>query len=546
MRRSVWLGVFGALIAAFAVRGAVAATCPGDCGNTQSVMINDLIICVSIDLGTQQVSACPACDVNMDGNVTVNEVIDAVNSALYGCPGAPTPTAGAVTPTPSMPICGNGVVEGDEDCDPPNLDADKECAANCTFATRRTANLDPAASVSPIQFPGTVFATLQVSGTQVLTTGRARDNAVFGPGGKQLFAPGEAPIAVKAADVHFDPINVNGLACACIRAVAEPSFSAGLSTQGISGIGVAGCGPQGLPDVNFLLEQDHDTNPASPGDGGTGGGAGLPDDPECTMTSTADVSGSLHDAATRISSTACQEGVGIMCSGILGTEWQYAKHYAIPSCVGGSTPGATCSKASDCPGKTCAGGPNDSMACSGDPDCAPGTCQAAVCKTGNTLRPAACNSPRTYTFSGSGPTGSVLLINKTSQTLLPNVATNACVGAGSPGNCQTAAFGPDCQPCTDDDVLQVPAMVVPTTSGTATIKVYDANDTKGATFGEGVACGAKPCLGHVTGIGADCERLKNDPNAPLTGALVTVAPSIDSQLGDAIVLTTLQAQTPAP
>jgi hypothetical protein len=483
----------------------------------------------------------------MDGNVTVNEVIEAVNSALLGCPGAATPTAGAVTPTPSMPICGNGVVEGDEDCDPPNLDADKECAANCTFATRRTANLDPATSLSPIQFPGTVFDTLHVSGTQVLTTGRARDNAVFGPGGKQLFAPGEAPIAVKAADVHFDPINVHGLACACIRAEAEPSFSTGLSTQGISGIGVAGCGPQGLPDVDVLLEQDHDTNPTSPGDGGVG--AGLPDDPECTMTSTADVSGTLHDAGTHITSTACQEGVGRMCSGISGTEWQYAKHYAIPSCVGGSTPGATCSKASDCPGKTCAGGPNDrdeTVACNSDADCAPGTCAAAVCKTGNTGRTPACNSPRTYTFSGSGPTGSVLLINKTSQTLLPNVAPNACVGQLSQGQCTSTEFGPDCMPCTDDDLLVVPAMVVPTTSGTATIKVYDTNDTKGLTFGEGAMCGASPCLGHVTGIGADCESLKNDPNAPLSGALVTVAPSIDSQLGDAIVLTTLQAQTPAP
>src|SRR5215468_6678060 len=100
MRRSVCRGVFGALIAAFAVRGAIAATCPGDCNDRQSVMINNLITCVSIDLGTQQVSACPACDVNMDNMVTVNEVIDAVDSTLYGCPGAPTPTRGAATATP--------------------------------------------------------------------------------------------------------------------------------------------------------------------------------------------------------------------------------------------------------------------------------------------------------------------------------------------------------------------------------------------------------------------------------------------------------------
>lgn len=100
MRKSVWFGVFGALLVGSTVRPAAAATCPGDCSGSLMVRISDLITCVSIALQTQSVSACSACDVNMDGMVTVAELIAAVDATLYGCPGAPTPTRGAATATP--------------------------------------------------------------------------------------------------------------------------------------------------------------------------------------------------------------------------------------------------------------------------------------------------------------------------------------------------------------------------------------------------------------------------------------------------------------
>ncbi len=79
------------------------AKCPGDCGGSQQVTITDLITCVSIALENQTVSACMACDVDGNGVVTVNELIQAVSAALYGCPGAatPTPQGGPPTPTPT-------------------------------------------------------------------------------------------------------------------------------------------------------------------------------------------------------------------------------------------------------------------------------------------------------------------------------------------------------------------------------------------------------------------------------------------------------------
>ena len=66
--------------------GTVGPTCPGDCNGDGEVTINELITAVNIALGSQQVSACQAADTSHDGSVTINELISAVNSALNGCP----------------------------------------------------------------------------------------------------------------------------------------------------------------------------------------------------------------------------------------------------------------------------------------------------------------------------------------------------------------------------------------------------------------------------------------------------------------------------
>ena len=56
---------------------------------------------MNIALGGAALDACPDYDANASGGVGVEELIAAVNDALQGCPGAPTPTRPA-TPTPAV------------------------------------------------------------------------------------------------------------------------------------------------------------------------------------------------------------------------------------------------------------------------------------------------------------------------------------------------------------------------------------------------------------------------------------------------------------
>lgn len=84
---------------------AAGVACPGDCAGDGSVSIEDLIIGVSIALGSQPVSACTAMDSSGEGSVTVDDLIRAITAALDGCPPAPTGTETAPVPsaTPLAP-----------------------------------------------------------------------------------------------------------------------------------------------------------------------------------------------------------------------------------------------------------------------------------------------------------------------------------------------------------------------------------------------------------------------------------------------------------
>ncbi len=73
-----------------------AVVCGGDCDGDGEVTVTELVTAVNIALESSPVAVCVPVDVNADGTVAVNEVVAAVNNALSGCPQADTPT-----PSPS-------------------------------------------------------------------------------------------------------------------------------------------------------------------------------------------------------------------------------------------------------------------------------------------------------------------------------------------------------------------------------------------------------------------------------------------------------------
>ena len=78
-----------------------ATPCVGTCHGGSAVVINDLLVMVNIALGNTAVSACSAGDINRDGAITINEVLGAVNNALYGCGVAPPTLRPTYTRTPT-------------------------------------------------------------------------------------------------------------------------------------------------------------------------------------------------------------------------------------------------------------------------------------------------------------------------------------------------------------------------------------------------------------------------------------------------------------
>jgi hypothetical protein len=145
MRTIAWLAGVLALIGLVATAAVQAQTCVGDCGGTGMVSISNLILGVNIALGLQPASACPAFQ-NSQGEVDIAQLVKGVNNALNGCAAGVTPTgtpAGTATatiggptptPTPTQGLCGNGVLDGQEQCDPPGAacGAGASCQSDCT------------------------------------------------------------------------------------------------------------------------------------------------------------------------------------------------------------------------------------------------------------------------------------------------------------------------------------------------------------------------------------------------------------------------------
>src|SRR5262245_60292925 len=133
-----------------------AHACDGDCDGDGKVFIEELIRAVQIALGGSPVDDCTAADRNGDGAVGVEELVGAVDAALAGCtPLTPTPTA---TPDPGLINCGDGIVNGSEECDDGNTADGDGCSARCALEPGG----NPCAGIA--SFPGAAPSTVLVTG----------------------------------------------------------------------------------------------------------------------------------------------------------------------------------------------------------------------------------------------------------------------------------------------------------------------------------------------------------------------------------------------
>ena len=64
----------------------ITGPCIGDCDNSGTVTVGDLITLVNIALGTGDIKSCSTSGATQGGPVTIDELVRAVNNALNGCP----------------------------------------------------------------------------------------------------------------------------------------------------------------------------------------------------------------------------------------------------------------------------------------------------------------------------------------------------------------------------------------------------------------------------------------------------------------------------
>lgn len=68
------------------VAPAAAQVCDGDCNGDGQVTVDEIILAVNVALGQTAVTACRAADADADGAITVDEIVSAIGAALGGCP----------------------------------------------------------------------------------------------------------------------------------------------------------------------------------------------------------------------------------------------------------------------------------------------------------------------------------------------------------------------------------------------------------------------------------------------------------------------------
>ena len=69
----------------------ITGPCVGDCDGDDSVVVAELVTLIGISLGNIALVDCPAGDENQDGQISVDEIVGAVQNALTGCVAGTSP-----------------------------------------------------------------------------------------------------------------------------------------------------------------------------------------------------------------------------------------------------------------------------------------------------------------------------------------------------------------------------------------------------------------------------------------------------------------------
>jgi len=238
-----------------------ARACVGDCDGDGEVTVNEIVSAVNIALDVAALSACPSADRDGDGAVTVDEIVVAINNALNGCP---TPTATPVAPSPTTTAATGATLSPTPTPPPAN--------ATATATVTKTTAAGTATPTETVTTGATALTCHFVAGSSQLVFQAKTTAVTVDLTGSQLWhfgdvqADGTRELVSLPADSHFDCLSANVLGAlqvaGCLR--MDPA------TQGH---GVLDCaGGQVSDGYNAVVSIDHNTNQNNDG---------FPQDPQC-------------------------------------------------------------------------------------------------------------------------------------------------------------------------------------------------------------------------------------------------------------------------
>ncbi|MBI3785777.1 MAG: hypothetical protein HY270_20480 [Deltaproteobacteria bacterium] len=239
------------------VNGAVivgsAQVCVGDCNGDHRVSSTEVAACQAIAQGSALIDTCPACDVNGDAQVTIDELAAAETNFVSGCPGyliptrTPTPTSSA-TPTMSVTNTPTHTPTWTKTPTPtPTLTPTRTPTRTPTITPTTTASLTPTITATPTL---TAVAAGVVLGS---TTGNPGDTVSIAA---TLRATGVAPgVAGMQNDFSYDSarVAVGSIGTGRPDCAVNPAIDKGASAFSFLPIGCSGAACNGVRAIVLSL-----------------------------------------------------------------------------------------------------------------------------------------------------------------------------------------------------------------------------------------------------------------------------------------------------